>query len=227
MKEDKYEEYEDEELEEYEDQDEELDEEAEYEEDSDDEEPDEEEEDELVMAPSSPIAYLKFMLNKENRKDKLGDMPSQIRSKVNTGLFLGFLILVLGVALCIVYKNVRIGILPAILSVGMFILAFKNYLDGATRQYITIRGTVVRSDYTKSILEMAKRNAQKTAKADFNYRSFIMKKDDDYIKIQCRKAKELPQEGDKLKVLVHAKTGVYEEDGVVQLMGYISIERVA
>lgn len=195
--------------------------------DQSEESDDDEQEESLNMAPTAIPAYLKFMLDKDNRKDKLSQMPAPIRSRILRGLFLGIIILVLGVIMAIVYRNARILILPCIFSIVLFVSTLKNYLDGATRQYVTLRGTVVRSDYAKSALAAAKNAAQKTAKADFFYRSFIFKKDDEYIKINCRKARELPQEGDKVRVIVHARAGIYEDEGIIEMMSYISIDRIA
>lgn len=197
---------------------------------SSDIEEDEEEDDQenvLNMAPTSIPAYIKFMMDKKNRKDKLGEMPSSIRGRIVRGIILMVALIAVGIAMAYVYKTPGLVILPVVLAVGMFFITLKNYLDGSTRQYVTLRGTVVRSDYAKSALAAAKNAAQKTARADFFYRSFIMKKDDEYIKINCRKARELPQEGDKVRVIVHARTSVYEEEGITELTNYICIDRIA
>ena len=187
----------------------------------------EEQEEPINQAPRDIRGYVRFMLDKKNRKDKLADMPSTLRGRVMRGIGIGVVCFALAIAMAIVYRNIRIAILPAIFGAAFLLLAGKHYLDGATRQYVQLRGTVVRSDYNKSVIAMARNAAKKTMKADIYYRSFIFQRGEEYIKVQCRKAKELPQVGDKVRVIVHVNAGVYEEEGMTQLMSYICVDRIA
>ncbi len=188
----------------------------------------EEENNGIVMAPSSISGYFSFMKDKNNRKDKYHQMPSAIRRRIFRSAAMVALCLILGVTAIIMRQSLSIVLMVFGMMLCFVLVFIKQYLDGATRQYVQLKGVVIRSDYEKN-LAIATRNAlRKTMQADFNYRTFFFKLEEgDIVKVRCRKSKELPQKGDAVKVTVHVKTGVNEDEGITELMNYIEIERVA
>lgn len=186
-----------------------------------------EEEQEIEMAPQSILGYIRFMRDPRNKRDRLSEMPRAMRSRVMRYVGTAALAFALGLGLIVVFRSPTLLVLPILVILATALMAYKAYLDGSRRQYVEIKGVVVRSDYQKSIVEAARKKVKKTMQADFSYHTFVMKKDEEYIRIQCKKAKELPQEGDAVKVTIHGNTKVYEDDGMTYLTDYISIERVA
>ena len=222
-------------FEEYEDKDTELETETDFEEeeiedseDFDEEQDDEEEDEEPVeLAPSSILGYIRFMKDKENKKDTLSTMPKAFKSKIIKHLLLAVLTLGLGTAMLVIYQTLAALILAIIVAVILGILAFRLYLIGSRKQYVQFKGVVVRSDYTKNVIEKAKNSLSKTANADFRYNSFVVKTDDEYVRVNCNSPKELPQEGDAVKVTIPGSSKVYEEEGLTTITTYIDIERIA
>ena len=210
---------------EQEDFDEEYDEEQEDSEDYDDS--DEEEDEYAELAPSSILGYIRFMRDKENKKYTFSDMPKIFKSKILKHLLLAVLAIGLGLAMLVVYKTFIALIIAGIVTVLLGILALRLYLIGSRKQYVQFKGVVVRSDYTKNVIEKAKNSLSKTVKADFRYNSFVVKTEDEYVRVNCNNPKELPQEGDAVKVTIPGNSKVYEEEGLTTITTYIDIERIA
>ena len=200
----------------------------EFEEDLEKAEDTEEQDDDYTeLAPKTPIAYIKFMLDKENKKETYSSMPKTLQSKVFRYLVTLVITIALGIACIIVYKSLTMLWLAIAFSVVIAVLTLRLYLIGTRRQYVQFKGTVVRSDYTKSVIEATKNKLQKTMSGDFKYRTFIVKTEEEYVRVNCRKSKELPQEGDAVRVTLLASSTVYEEDGLTTISSYIDIERIA
>lgn len=193
-----------------------------------DEESDSDEDDTYVdLAPSTPLAYIRFMRNKENKVYSMATMPKVFKSKILKHILLAALTLGLGIAMLIVYQSPIPMIVSGIVVVVLGLLAVRLYLIGSRKQYVQFKGIVVRSDYTKNVLEKAKNSLSKTVKADFRYNSFVVKTEDEYVRVNCNNPKELPQEGDAVKVTIPGNSKVYEEEGLTTITTYIDIERIA
>lgn len=181
----------------------------------------------VELAPSSILGYIRFMRDKNNKKDTFATLPKSIKSKITRHLLLIAIILALGIATLIVSKTTAMLLVSAIIAAIMGVLAFRLYLIGTRRQYVQFQGIVVRSDYTKNVIEKAKNSLTKTVNADFRYNSFVVKTDDEYVRVNCNKTKELPQEGDAVRITIPGSSKVYEEEGLTTITTYIDIERIA
>lgn len=190
---------------------------------------DEDEAEEVEMAPVDLFKRINFFLNRENRKDKYVDFPNPIRKQFTKFLFIAIACAVLSVTFCFVYQRPLTIVVPACLALVCGLMAYRNYLLGACRQYITVKGEVVKSDYQENQVQYFRSAANKATRADFNYRNFTVERlnsdDERLVTVQCKTYKDIPQEGQRVVIYVNMQSSVEENKNEIIIRDYIGIER--
>ena len=207
-------------------------EESEYDEEYDDELSDEEESkttEPVEMAPVDIFKRIKFLLNKENHKDKYIYFPVPIKKIFTKYVMLGIACFALAIMISVLYRTPLMSICPLIIMFACIFFAYRTYLYGTCKQYIEIKGNVVKSDYAENQAQYYRAAAKRMTRADFDYRSFTLMQedgDDRRIVVNCKTYKDLPREGDKVCVCLDMQTYVDELPNEVVIREYIGITKI-
>lgn len=189
-----------------------------------------EESKDVEMAPVDLIKRIKFFLNKENRKDKYIYFPVPLKKLFTRYVLIAIALVGTGIFMCFVYRPDLMLLVPAALALFCGIMAYRTYLIGACRQYIEIKGEVVKSDYQDNQAQYYRAAAKRMTRADFNYRNFTLQRDDEteddrLIVVSCKTYKDLPREGETVRVLMNMQTIVDEMPNEIIVRDYIGIEK--
>lgn len=193
------------------------------------EETEQEEVQDVEMAPVDLIKRIKFYLDKKNRKDKYVYFPAVLKRQFTRYVLVGVGIAALAIFMCIMYKPDLMLIVPICLTLFCALMAYRTYLIGACKQYIEVKGEVVKSDYQENQAQYYRAAAKRITRADFNYRNFTLRRDTDdderLITVNCKTYKDLPKEGDTVRICLNMQTNVDELPNEIVINDYIGIER--
>lgn len=189
-----------------------------------------EEQEEVEMAPVDLIKRIKFFLNKKNRKDKYVFFPFSLKKLFTRYVLVGIGLVATGIFMSVVYKPDFMLLVPACLAVFCALMAYRIYLIGACKQYIEIKGEVLKSDYQENQAQYYRAAAKRMTRADFNLRNFTLQREDEtdddrLIVVSCKTYKDLPREGETVRIFLNMQTTVDEMPSEIIIRDYIGIEK--